>query len=115
MLEKMIKIAKNKLATTNESINCLPAPQVTVVLTDNDNIYVSVNDIDGTICEELKHNNDTKVTKTLTMWKNEIIDLPSIKFCKALASIDTYNNNTDIILQGKVGYLTKKLIDSIDA
>lgn len=111
MFEQMIEIAKNKLVTTNESVNSLPAPQVTVILTDRNNIYVSVNDVDGTICEELKRNNDTRVTKILTMWKNETIDLPSIKFCKAVAIIDTYNNNTDIILQGKDIYLTKKLSD----
>ncbi len=115
MFEEMIKIAKHKLDAINEVINGLPAPQVTVLLTNNGNIYISVNDVEGTICEELKSNNNTKVVKMLTMWKDGTIDLPSVKLRKALVNIDEYNNNTDIILQGKDSYLTKKLAEKTDA
>ena len=55
MFEEMIFIAKNKLATIDEIIEGLPAPQVTVLLSNNNNVYVAVNDIDGIICEKIKH------------------------------------------------------------
>lgn len=74
MFEEMICIAKNKLATINEIVEGLPAPQITVLLSKNNIIYVAVNDIDGTICEELKFNKNTKIIKMLTMWKDGGID-----------------------------------------
>ena len=47
MFEEMLEVARNKLATINEIVDGLPTPQVTVLLTNNDNVYVAVNDIDG--------------------------------------------------------------------
>ena len=61
MFEKMFEAAINKLSTVNEIVDGLPAPQVTVLLSDNNNIYVAVNDVDGTICEEIKRDKNTKI------------------------------------------------------
>ncbi len=110
MLEEMINIAKNKLDEITESVCGLPSPQVTVLLTDNDNIYIAVNDLDGAICEELKHNKATKISKMVTMWEDGGIDLASITFRNAVVKMDEYNKNTDVVLQGKDGYLIKKLM-----
>ena len=113
MFEEMIFIAKNKLATIDEIIEGLPAPQVTVLLSNNNNVYVAVNDIDGIICEKIKHDKNTKITQMLTMWKDGSIDISSYAFRKTLVKMDEENNNTDILLQGKNNYLIKKLADTI--
>ena len=113
MFEEMLCIAKSKLATIDEIVEGLPAPQVTVLLVGDNNIYVAVNDIDGTICEELKCNSNTKIIKMLTMWKDGRVDLPSIDFRKALVKMDKDNNDTNIILQSKEHYLIKKLAETI--
>ncbi len=109
MFEEIFVVAKNKLVTINETVDVLPKPQVTVLLTDNDNIYVAVNDVEGTICEELKRNKDINVIKMLTMWKDGQLDLSSIRFRNALVKMNEQNNNTDIILQGKEDYFIKRL------
>jgi len=113
MFEEMLEVARNKLATMNEIVDGLPTPQVTVLLTNNDDVYVAVNDIDGMICEELKRNKDTKVIKMLTMWKDGSIDISSYAFRETLVKMDEDNNNTDVLLQGKNNYLIKKLADTI--
>lgn len=113
MFEEMFNIARNKLENINEVVEGLPAPQVTVLLSDNNTIYVAVNDGDGTICEELKRDKNTKIIQMLTMWKDGGIDLSSINFRKALIKMDEENNNADIILQGKESYLIKKLAVTI--
>ncbi len=113
MFEKMFEAAINKLSTVNEVVDGLPAPQVTVLLSDNNNVYVAVNDVDGTICEELKRDKNTKIIQMLTMWKDGGIDLSSISFRKALIKMDEENSDTDIILQGKESYLIKKLAVTI--
>lgn len=109
MIEKMINTAKNKLNEITEVANGLPEPQVTVLLTVGDNIYIAVNDLNGAICKELKQNKTTQISKIVTMWKDGGIDLSSITFRNALVKMDEYNKNTDIILQGKDGYLIKRL------
>ena len=113
MFEEMFNIARNKLENINEVVEGLPAPQVTVLYTNKNNIYVAVNDGDGTICKKLKNADDTKIIRMLTMWKDGGIDLSSINFRKALIKMDEENNNTDIILQGKGSYLIKKLAVTI--
>ncbi len=113
MFEEMIFIAKNKLATVDEITEGLPAPQVTVLLSDNNKIYIAVNDIDGIICEKIKHDNNTKITQMLTMWKDESIDIASYAFREVLIKMDGDNSNTDILLQGKNDCLVKKLADTM--
>ena len=113
MIEEMLETAINKLSTVNEIVDGLPAPQVTVLLANNNNIYVAVNDVDGTICKELNNDKNTKIIKMLTMWKDGGIDLSSIRFRKALISLDEDNCNADVILRGKDGYLIKKLAATI--
>ena len=73
----------------------------------------AVNDIDGIICEKIKHDKNTKITQMLTMWKDGSIDISSYAFRKTLVKMDEDNNNTDILLQGKNNYLIKKLADTI--
>ena len=109
MFEKMINIAQNKLNEITEVANGLPEPQVTVLLTVGDNIYIAVNDLNGAICEELKQNKTTQISKIVTMWKDGGVDLPSLTFRKALVEMDEYNKNTEVVLQGKDGYLIKRL------
>ncbi len=113
MFEEMFSIAKNKLVNINECVKQLPAPQVIVLLTENNTIYVAENDVDGLICEKLKSDNNTKVVKMLTMWKNGQIDLPSIKFRKALVLLNENNNDTEILLQGKDDFIIKKLSSTL--
>lgn len=111
MLDKLIQISKEKLTMVDETVDVdgLPAPQVTVLLTANDAVYVAVNDVDGAICETLKHDNDTKVVRMLTMWKDGGVDLSSHRFRVALVNMDERNTDTAIILQGENGLHTKVL------
>lgn len=111
MFEQLLQIAKENLMTLNETVDVdgLPAPQVTVLLTANDAVYVAVNDVDGAICETLKHENDTKVVRMLTMWKDGGVDLSSHRFRVALVNMDERNTDTAIILQGENGLHTKPL------
>lgn len=113
MFEELFNIANNKLANIDKNAAGLPEPQVTVLFTDNGNYYVTTNDIDGMICNELKNKNDTKIINMLTMWKSGDIDLPSIRFRKALVELDESNCDTNIIVQGKDGCLVKKLSATI--
>ena len=46
MFNELFNIAKNKLASIDEIPNGLPDAQVTVILTENGNLYTSVNDTD---------------------------------------------------------------------
>ena len=109
MFEQLLQIAKENLTTLNETVDGLPAPQVTVLLTANDTIYVAINDVDGTICETLVKNQDTKVVCMLTMWKDGGVDLSSYRFRTALVNMDERNTDTAMILQGENGLHTKAL------
>ena len=111
MIAQLIQIAKEKLATVDDTVDVdgLPAPQVTVLLTSNDALYVAVNDVDGAICETLKHENDTKVVRMLTMWKDGGVDLSSYRFRVALVEMNACNADAAIILQGENGLHTKTL------
>ena len=111
MLDKLIQIAKEKLTMVDETVDVdgLPAPQVTVLLTSNDAVYVAVNDADGRICETMAKNQDTKVVRMLTMWKDGGVDLSSHRFRVALVNMDERNTDTTIVLQGENGLHTKAL------
>ena len=109
MFEQLLRIAKENPMTLNETVDGLPAPQVTVLLTANNTIYVAVNDVDGIICEKLVKNTDTKVVCMLTMWKNGGVDFSSHRFRLALVNMDERNTDTAIILQGENGLHTKPL------
>lgn len=113
MFEKLFDIAKNELISIDENIAGLPEPQVTILFTDHGHYYATANDIAGLICNELEHKKDTKIVNMLTIWKSGQIDLPSIKFRKALVELDVSNCDTSIILQGKDGYLSKRLSETI--
>lgn len=41
------------------------------------------------------------------------MDVPSIKFRRALVELDEFNYDTNIVLEGKDGYLVKKLAKTI--
>ena len=111
MFEQLLQIAKENLVTLNETVDVegLPAPQVTVLLTANDAVYVAVNDVDGAICETMVKNQDTKVVRMLTVWKDGGVDLSSHRFRVALVNMDERNTDTAIILQGENGLHTKAL------
>lgn len=109
MFEELFNIANNKLECLDEKVIGLPETQVTVLATECD-FYIAVNDIDGSICDELKSKEDTKILRMLTMWKSGHLDLPSLKFRKALVALDQYNYGTHIVLQGEDGFNSKKLL-----
>ena len=90
MFDQLLQIAKENLMTLNETVDVdgLPAPQVTVLLTANDAVYVAVNDADGRICETMVKNQDTKVVRMVTMWKDGGVDLSSHRFRVALVNMD---------------------------
>ncbi len=100
MTTDMFAIANAELANLNEKIERLPAPQVIVLLTDKNHFYVAVNDVDGTICEAMKREKDTKVVRILAMWKDGSIDLPTFDFRKALVRMDERNLKAGILLNG---------------
>jgi hypothetical protein len=109
MIEEMLRIAKDMLGEIDETIDGLPAAQITVLLSANNRIYIAVNDIDGSICNILKREHDTQIVKLLTLWKDGSVDVPSFDFRKALAQMNAANCDADVILQGQAGYLAKKL------
>ena len=109
MIDKMLALATDKLSRLDKCIDGLPAPQVTVLLTGQGNAYVTENDMDGAICAQLRKKNDTRIVRSLTVWKGGQIDLPSYPFRKALLTMDERNCDTELILQGKDGVITKKL------
>ena len=109
MFKEMLKIAKKEVEALTEDKNVRPGQQVTVLLTDKDNIYIATNDFEGLICRELQEKKDKKITKMVTMWKDGCVDLSSFDFRKALVAMDEYNLNTEILLQGAKDYVVKKL------
>ena len=106
MYEEMIAMAKARLDSLTEKVDCLPSPQVTVLLTGNDRIYLAVNDTDGTIC-------GAKIASKVTVWKDGGVDLPSIRFRKALLEMDGHNRDTQMLLQGGNGYILKKIAETV--
>ena len=109
MFNQLLQIAEEHLKLLNETVEVLPAPQVTVLLTANSTIYVAVNDVDGIICEKLVKAQDTKVCRMLTMWNDNSVDLSSHRFRLALVEMDECNMDTAIVLQGENGLHTKAL------
>ena len=104
-----MNLAKETLFSLKESFVGIPAPQVSVIYTDKNNTYIAKNDIDGSICDQLISNDDTRIVKLLTMWKNGQVDVPSFAFRKAIIEMNTANKDTDILLQGSEGFIVKKL------
>ena len=81
--------------------------QITVLLTDTQNVYLST-EIDGAdVLDKLK--SDPNVVTMLTMWQSGEVDLPSMTFRKSLVQICDLNLNTDIVLRSDNGYVLKKL------
>lgn len=111
MFDHLIQIAKEKLTMVDETVDVegLPAPQVTVLLTANDAVYVAVNDVDGSVCETLKQKQDTKILRMLTMWKDGGVDLSSYRFRATLVEMNEDNADTAVILQGENGLHIKRL------
>ena len=115
MFDELFNMARAEIFGLDETAEGLPAPQVTVLLTAGNRFYVAANDIDGAICEKLKQENNTKVLKLLTMWKDGCVDVPSFAFCNALVQMDKRNLNAEMILNGMGGYHTKTLAASMPA
>lgn len=109
MFNDLLNLAKDTLLSLKESVIGIPAPQVSVIYTDKNNTYIAKNDIDGSICDQLISNDDTRIVKLLTMWKNGQVDVPSFAFRKAIIEMNTANKDTDILLQGSEGFIVKKL------
>ena len=113
MIDKLLKIAQERLATLDEIENGLPAPQVTVLLTSKGNIHVAINDVDGKICEKLVQNQDTTVVEMITVWKGGEVDLSSHRFRVELVEMNVRNKEAYVIVQGENGLQTRTLISTI--
>ena len=109
MLTQLFTAASTALTSLNLCIEGLPAPQVTVLYSCKGKLYIAENDVAGAICEKLQENEDTQIVTMLTMWKGECVDVASYAFRKALLALNSHNAMTDVILQGRDGYITKKL------
>jgi hypothetical protein len=112
MFEKLYQIATEQLAKTDVAVG-LPCPQVTVLVTEKENIYVAINDVKGEICKQLQEKNDTKIVKILTVWKNGEIDLPSLAFRQALLLMDSDNGKARIYLQVETSYIMEKALRNV--
>lgn len=104
-MQELLEIAKRAFADEK----ALEASQVTVLWTSNHCFYTAIDDLSGAICEELALKKDTRILKLLTIWKNGQIDLPSFKFRQALIALNENNKDAEMILQGKDGYIIKKV------
>ncbi len=81
--------------------------QITVLLTDTQNVYFST-ELDGAdVLGKLK--SDPNVVTMLTMWQSGEVDLPSMAFRKSLVKLTQNNLQTDIVLRTADGYILKKL------
>ncbi len=97
-MKKLFEIAKQNI---NEN------KQITVLVTNKQNVYVST-EIDGAdALDKLK--SDPTVLSMLTMWHSGEVDLPSMAFRKSLVNLDKSNLNADIVLRSDNGYILKKL------
>ena len=107
-IERMQGKAFDVLSCLEQTVEGWPAPQVTVLLTTKNHIYIVEND-DLSILATLKAQNDTQIDKILTLWKDCGIDLPSYTVRKALLELNSANLNTEILLQSERGYRQVKL------
>ena len=114
MFDILLNLAKDTLLSLNETVVGIPASQVSVICTDKNNTYIAKNDIDGSICDQLISNDDTRIVKLLTIWKNGQVDLPSLAFRKAILEMNSENKDTNILLQGKEGLIVKKLFETTE-
>ncbi len=113
MLNNLLHLAKNTLSNMEQMVGSLPEPQVSVLATEK-NVYIAKNDVEGSICNELVCQNDTKIVNILTMWKNGQVDLPSFAFRKAVLAMNSKNKDTDILLQSAEGFVVKKLSETME-
>ena len=104
-MRELFNIAKRAISEDG----ALMASQVTVLWTSNHRFYTAMDDWSGAICEELKIKNDTHILKILTVWKNGQLDLPSLRFRQRLIALNESNKNAEMILQGKDGYIIKRV------
>lgn len=111
---QMVQTAVEALVGTDVCLPCLPAPQVSVVLTDKGNLYTAVNDIDGAVCQTPRQEDDICVTALLTMWQGGGVDLPSAAFRKAVAALCAENRSASLYLQGTNGTLIAKPLSAVD-
>ena len=108
MYNELLRLAKDKLASIEEEVTGLPAPQVTVLVTQGCTYY-AVNDPDGHICGALKQDGNTNVLRMISVLKPGTVDIAPYKFRKAIMALDERNANTDVILQGFCELNGKKL------
>lgn len=95
--EEMIHLAKEKVAFLETHPADLPVPQVSVFETTSGNIYISDN---NTFPEEFVTQNDTAVTKMVTVWKGGHLDLASGKVREELVSLNPQNAETEFMMNG---------------
>ena len=107
-LEAMYEKALEAVSSLEQTVDGWPAPQVTVLLTTKNHIYVIEND-DLSVLAMLKAQNDTQIDKILTIWKDGGIDLPSYTVRNALLELNSANLDAEILLQIERGYRQVKL------
>ena len=114
MFNDLLSFAKEILSKANQIKEGLQESQAIVFTTAKSYTYVSVGDTPQEICSQLISDNDTRILKLLTMWKNGQVDLPSLAFRKAILEMNIENKDTNILLQGKEGLIVKKLFETTE-
>ena len=113
MFNDLLSFAKEILSKVNQIKEGLQESQAIVFTTAKSYTYISVVDTPQEICSQLISDNDTRILKLLTMWKTGQVDLPSLAFRKAILEMNSENKDTNILLQGKEGFIIKKLSETM--
>ena len=105
--EQLLTTAGEKLKDITTFPAGLPAPQVTVLLSTEGQLYTTLNDTTGEVVKELK--TDTHISKMLTVWKGGEVDVAAWRLRAALLELDPQNGETEVLLQGDDDYIVKRL------
>jgi hypothetical protein len=102
--DSMLMKAKSALSEVTPLPGSKPGsklPQVTVLLTDQDNVYLTNQDEENELIDKLKAKNDTKILKMVSMWMGGQVDLSSMDFRKSICEMNKDNLETEILLCSK--------------
>lgn len=112
MYDELLLLAKEKIASVDETVAGFPAPHVTVLVTERCTYY-AFNDLNGKICDTLAEKCDTQILRLITVFQSGAVDIAPYKLRQALVELDVRNSNADVILQGLDGLKSRKLIDTL--
>lgn len=115
--ENMLQLAKEILSVTEQAPGAKMQPQVTILLSAEGRVYSVVNrdvcsdecESENSIIKELTGYGKTLISKMVTVWKDGTVDVSSMKFRLMIYKMNHDNADTEILLQGENGYITKLL------